>query len=243
VPVRLPARQKITCIPEVPVLVDPVKISFDSIARTYDEQRRQLIPCYDDFYRITTDLATGSLREPRVLDLGAGTGLMTWHLLQKQPDAACTLVDFSGEMLAVAKERFVGRTNVSYVIGDYRDCELGSGYDVIVSSLSIHHLDDPDKARLFSRLCGLLNDGGVFVNADQVRGASKTIEAEYQRRWKEKIAESDLPVAEKAAAFERMKMDKPAMLEDNLRWLRAGGFKDVDVYYKYYNFAVMAGRK
>lgn len=224
-------------------MVDPVKISFDSIARKYDLQRRQLIPCYDDFYHVTADLATGDGPAPHVLDLGAGTGLTTWHLLQKRPDAACTLVDFSGEMLAVAKERFAGRTNVSYVIGDYRDCELGSGYDVIVSSLSIHHLDDPDKARLYRRLCGLLNDGGICVNADQVRGASKAIEAEYQRRWKEKITESDLPAAEKAAVFERMKMDRPATLEDNLRWLRAGGFKDVDVYYKYYNFAVMAGRK
>lgn len=224
-------------------MVDPVKISFDSIARIYDEQRRQLIPCYDDFYRITTDLVTGNGPAPRVLDLGAGTGLMTWHLLFKMPGAKFTLVDFSGDMLAVAKERFAGRDNVHYLTGDYRDCDLGSSYDIIVSSLSIHHLDDPDKVRLYSRLCDLLNDGGVFVNADQVRGATKAVEAEYQRRWKEKIANSDLSAAEKAAAFERMKMDRPATLEDNLRWLRASGFKDVDVYYKYYPFAVMAGRK
>jgi tRNA (cmo5U34)-methyltransferase len=225
------------------VMVDPVKISFDSIVRKYDEQRRQLIPCYDDFYRITTDPATGNGPAPRVLGLGAGTGLTTWHLMQKKPGTSFTLVDFSGEMLVVAKERFAGLHNVRYVTGDYRDCDLGNGYDVIVSSLSVHHLDDPDKVSLYSRLCDLLNDGGVFVNADQVRGATKAVEAEYQRRWKEKIANSDISAAEKDAAFERMKMDRPATLEDNLRWLRASGFKDVDVYYKYYPFAVMAGRK
>jgi tRNA (cmo5U34)-methyltransferase len=224
-------------------MIDPVKISFDSIARKYDEHRRQLIPCYDDFYRVTTDLATGAGSEPRVLDLGAGTGLMTWHLLQKKPGATCILVDFSGEMLAVAKERFAGLSHIHYVTGDYRSCDLGSGYDVVVSSLSIHHLDDPDKERLYRRLYGLLKDGGVFVNADQVLGATPAIEADYQRRWKEKIAESGLSTAEKAAVFERMKMDRPATLEDNLRWLRGSGFRDIDVYYKYYNFAVMAGRK
>lgn len=224
-------------------MVDPVKISFDSIARKYDEQRRNLIPCYDDFYRITTDLSAVDRPGPRVLDLGAGTGLTTWHLLQKMPGAAFTLVDFSGEMLAVAKERFTGLCNVRYVTGDYRDCDLGTGYDVIVSSLSIHHLEDADKVRLYRRLYGLLKAGGVFVNADQVRGATAAIEAEYERQWKEKIADSDLSTAEKTAAFERMKMDRPAMLDDNLRWLRESGFKDVDVYYKYYTFAIMAGRK
>jgi tRNA (cmo5U34)-methyltransferase len=224
-------------------MADAVKISFDSIAENYDRQRRQLIPCYDDFYRITTDLATDGPPGPRVLDLGAGTGLMTWHILKKRPGAECTLVDFAEEMLNVAKKRFAGQSNVRYVTGDYRTVDLGTGYDIIVSSLSIHHLDDRDKEGLYHRLYGLLKDGGIFVNADQVLGATTAIEAEYQRRWKEKITESDLPANEKAAAFERMKMDRPATLEDNLRWLRDSGFRDVDVYYKYYTFAVMAGRK
>jgi tRNA (cmo5U34)-methyltransferase len=88
-----------------------------------------------------------------------------------------------------------------------------------------------------------LKDGGIFVNADQVLGATPAIEAEYQRRWREKILGSSLSGVEKSAALERMKMDRPATLADNLRWLRDCGFRDVDVFYKYYNFAVMAGRK
>jgi tRNA (cmo5U34)-methyltransferase len=146
-------------------------------------------------------------------------------------------------MLNVAKKRFAGRGNVSYVTGDYRTVDLGSGYDVIVSSLSIHHLDNRDKERLYCRLYGLLKEGGVFVNADEVLGATPDIEAGYQRQWREKITGSDLSDVEKAAALERMKMDRPATLEQNLRWLRDCGFRDVDVYYKYYPFAVMAGRK
>jgi tRNA (cmo5U34)-methyltransferase len=224
-------------------MVDEVKVSFDSIAGKYDEQRRQLIPCYDDFYRITTDLAVGCTSGLRVLDLGAGTGLMTWHILQKRPAAVCTLVDFAEEMLNVAKKRFAGQSNVSYITGDYRKVDLGSGYDVIVSALSIHHLDDRDKEHIYCRLFDLLKDGGIFVNADQVLGATAAIEEEYQRLWKEKIMTSDLSEVEKSAALARMKMDRPATLEDNLRWLRDCRFRDVDVYYKYYTFAVMAGRK
>jgi tRNA (cmo5U34)-methyltransferase len=224
-------------------MVDPLQASFDSIAQQYDEQRRNLIPCYDDFYGVATELATRGPPGPRVLDLGAGTGLMTWHILKKRPGAVCTLVDFAEEMLNVAKKRFAGHSNVSYVVGDYRNADLGSGYDVIVSSLSIHHLDNADKERLYCRLHGLLKEGGVFVNADEVLGATPDIEADYQRQLREKIMRSDLSDVEKAAAIERAKMDRPASLEDNLRWLRECGFRDVDVYYKYYTFAVMSGRK
>lgn len=224
-------------------MADPLQASFDSIARKYDTQRRNLIPCYDDFYGMATELATRGNPAPRVLDVGAGTGLMTQHILEKRPDAVCTLVDFAEEMLKIARQRFSGLANVRYVSGDYQDADMGSGYDVIVSALSIHHLDDPGKERLYRRLYGLLSDGGVFVNADQMLGATPGIEADYQRRWREKIMMSDIPDAEKTAAIGRMKMDRPATLADNLQWLRDAGFRDVDVYYKYYNFAVISGRR
>ncbi len=224
-------------------MTDPLQTSFDSIAKKYDAQRRNLIPCYDDFYGMATELATRGSPSPRVLDVGAGTGLMTQHILEKRPEAVCTLVDFAEEMLKIARQRFSGLANVQYVSGDYRNADLGSGYDVIVSALSIHHLDDPGKARLYRRLYGLLSDGGVFVNADQVLGATPGIEADYQRQWREKILASGLSGVEKAAVFERMKMDRPATLADNLQWLRDAGFRDVDVYYKYYNFAVISGRR
>jgi tRNA (cmo5U34)-methyltransferase len=37
--------------------------------------------------------------------------------------------------------------------------------------------------------------------------------------------------------------DRPAKLTDQLAWLAEVGFTDVDVLWKYYNFAVYDGRK
>ena len=37
--------------------------------------------------------------------------------------------------------------------------------------------------------------------------------------------------------------DRPAKLIDQLNWLVELGFSDVDVIWKYYNFAVYGGRK
>ncbi|MGZ7068563.1 MAG: class I SAM-dependent methyltransferase, partial [Methanobacterium sp.] len=64
-----------------------------------------------------------------------------------------------------------------------------------------------------------------------------------QKNWIQKIKENNFTGPEKDTAVERMKFDDPATLENNFKWLRNCGFKDVDIYYKYYNFCVFYGKK
>lgn len=60
-----------------------VKQAFDSSAREYDHLRRQLIPCFDDFYgMVVRQMPFDPSANAAVLDLGAGTGLLSGLLLQ-----------------------------------------------------------------------------------------------------------------------------------------------------------------
>lgn len=56
---------------------------FDLISQKYDNQRRFLIPCFDAFYesaaRALKENLPPSRRNIKILDLGAGTGLMTQY--------------------------------------------------------------------------------------------------------------------------------------------------------------------
>jgi tRNA (cmo5U34)-methyltransferase len=76
-----------------------------------------------------------------------------------------------------------------------------------------------------------------------VIGPTPDIDNSYQNNWLGKIEENNFTGPEKDTAIERMKFDKPATLKNNLKWLTDCGFKDVDVYYKYYNFCIFYGRK
>jgi len=220
-----------------------IKEAFDNIAQKYDSQRRQLIPCFDDFYEIAAQIACSDKPHPEIMDIGAGTGLLTKYVSMKFPEARFTLLDLSEEMLNVARQRFEGRSNFRYVAADYTRYEFESIYDIVISSLSIHHLEDAEKRRLYCHIYQALNDGGMFINADQVRGPTTECEDMYQRYWKDKILAGTLPACEIEAAFARMKMDRPATLANNLDWLIRCGFRDVDVYYKYFTFAVMLAKK
>lgn len=116
-------------------------------------------------------------------------------------------------------------------------------YEIVVPSLSIHHLTDIEKKELYARIYSILNQDGVFINADQVLGSTPFIEALYKRDWKFKVDNSGLSKDEIHSAYERTELDKMATLDEQLNWLKDIGFLDVDCIYKYYNFVVMFGRK
>lgn len=141
---------------------------FNLVAKEYDANRKKFIPCFDDYYGETTKFIAANIGTPkRVLDLGAGTGLLSYFWFGHFPKSEYVLVDIAGEMLEVAQKRFDELENVSYQILDYSKELPKEDFDVIVSALSIHHLEHEDKKELFTRIYDKLPEGGVFINYDQ----------------------------------------------------------------------------
>lgn len=220
-----------------------VKQQFDAISKKYDEQRRQLIPCFDDFYKLPINAIDYPGATPRILDIGSGTGLFASFLLEKYPHADFTLIDFSENMLDVARARFAGRENFEYIAADYTKHCFNDGFDIIISALSIHHLSALEKEALYAKCFSLLNEGGVFVNADQVLSPYPDLETMFYSRIWAFVQASGLPASEIEKARERVKLDDPSTLADQLFWLKKAGFKEADCIYKYYSFCVMFARK
>ena len=226
-------------------MANTVQHAFDLAAEDYDRTRRRLVPGFDDFYRAAIDL----IQFPResslkVLDLGAGTGLMAAFIAYSFPNARITMVDISNEMLERARARFeLAGPRFRFEVSDYGVDRIQEKYDAIVSALSIHHLSDEQKRALFKRIHGALNDDGVFVNAEQFRCATPERHKFHHERWLTRVRELGVDDRDLAAALERMKFDRAATLEDQLEWMREAGFRDIDCAYKNLIFAVYCGLK
>jgi len=224
-----------------------VQAAFDAAAREYDRTRRQLIPCFDDFYQTVIDrLPFASGDAPRVLDLGAGTGLLAAKILAAHPSADVTLVDVAEAMLAQARERLsraaeAGRAH--FVVSDLAQAEFPGSFDAIVSALAIHHVEAASKRDLFGRVHRALRPGGVFLNADQVRGSTPRLEAIHKAAWLAQVKERGVSAADLAAAQERMELDQTDTLEAQLAWLTEAGLRDVGCFFQHYMFAVFGGFK
>ncbi|OEH93593.1 class I SAM-dependent methyltransferase [Bacillus solimangrovi] len=220
-----------------------IKDSFNSHAKNYDEERTKLIPCFKKFYSTAVELVQIHEEPLTILDLGAGTGLLTSMLLERYPTAHYTLIDLSEKMLNVAKKRFEGNNNITYKVADYTTVEGQNQYDVVVSSLSIHHLSDDQKEKLYHNVFNSLKSGGIFVNADQVLGETDNLNQQYKQNWQQRIENTNLTTEQLQAAYERTKLDQMSTLSQQLNWLKAAGFVDVDCVFKEYSFAVLFGKK
>jgi tRNA (cmo5U34)-methyltransferase len=222
---------------------DDIKAKFGAIAREYDQQRRMLIPCFEDFYTCIVQCIAYCKKPLKILDIGTGTGLLSSFIYEKYQESDYTLIDISVEMIGQAKKRFSGLKNFSYIIDDYANYTFTGKFDVIVSSLSIHHLEDTEKELLYSSIFKILEPGGVFINGDQFLCRNSLVEDSIHVKWKAQIEGSGLSEREVIAAFERMKMDKPATVEKNIEWLEKAGFSQVELMYKYYIFGVLCAMK
>jgi tRNA (cmo5U34)-methyltransferase len=223
-------------------MTDSARKTFAAHAPGYDEPRRRLVPPYDAFYGTAVEALSQLGGAPkRILELGAGTGLLSMMVANAQPDAELVLTDGAAPMLERAAAVLGDRA--SYHVCDLRDPLPGDGFCAIVSALAIHHLDDADKRDLFARIHAALKPGGAFVNAEQVLAPTPWLE-ETDRRWhRETSAALGTTPEEWAAAEERMSHDRCATVEDQLAWLRAAGFADADCLFKQRRFAVLFARR
>jgi tRNA (cmo5U34)-methyltransferase len=209
--------------------------AFDAAVGYYDDWIRKALPGYDDLFSTATSLIPfESDREFDVLDLGAGTGLFSKHVVDAFPNARFTLVDVAEKLLDSARLRFAElRSQFAYVTADYRSIEPPPQHDVVVSSLSIHHLTDEEKRDLFRRVHRLVREGGVFLNVDQIRAESPQMEELYRARWLEHVRRQGATERQIAESLDRRRaFDHDALLGDQLRWLREAGFTSADCVYK-----------
>lgn len=214
---------------------------FDTTASTYDKDRSRLIPGCDAFYRWALDLIPAGAKH--IVDLGAGSGLLSALVRDRFPNARIHLIDFSGPMLELARSRLGDDPRITFEQADYVAAALPEKVCAVVSSLSIHHLNDSGKQAIFRKAHAALLPRGVFVNAEQVAGPTAELEERYKALWLKQVRQAGATEEQIEASLYRQREDRCASVEDQLRWMREAGFADADCWYKDNRFAVMAGRR
>lgn len=97
------------------------------------------------YRRVVADIAATSLPVGAVvLDVGTGPGLLPSAIADVCPELSVVGVDLAPEMVARARERTGGTGRLRFEVADVAALPFPDGsVDLVVSSLSVHHWDDP----------------------------------------------------------------------------------------------------
>lgn len=226
--------------------MDPVLKHFEEEAHEYDQIILRLIPYYPQMLDALLGVIPFDSAAPiRVLDLGCGTGTISRKVLESFSNARVTCLDAAANMITMARAKLAEYPHTRFQVADFNDYAFDESYDVIVSSLALHHLvSDQSKIGFYRKIFDALNPNGVFYNADVVLASRASVQELYIRKWKEFMRRqvSDEEIEHKWMVTYATE-DRPARLIDHLDWLKQIGLHDLDVIWKYYNFTVYGGSK
>jgi tRNA (cmo5U34)-methyltransferase len=162
----------------------------------YDEVMRE-IPGFNELQRQVA-AATEGLAVERMLELGTGTGVTARAVRAVHPGALLVGIDESATMLAEAK-----LDSAELLVQRIEDPLPPGPFDLVFSSLAVHHLDADGKRDLFGRVCSVLRPDGRIVLGDVV--------------VPERPEDAVTPITPE--------YDLPDRVPDLLAWLQEAGFQ------------------
>ena len=210
-------------------------------------------PTFSRFLEYFYDFHFKDKKNTALLDLGAGDGTMVSRLLEKHSPRV-TITDGSPDMIEASKKKLAPFENIEFVCTSFEDMLSSNmelpNFDLIISSLAIHHLTRPDKNRLYKYIYDHLNSGGHFINMDVMLSPSAQLEDWYLDIRKKRSLEIKEMLNSRSFADDFIKRHKDTdhhkkmdSLLDQLSDIKEIGFTEVDCYFKHGMFAIYGGKK
>ena len=190
------------------------------------------------------------------LELGCGTGFFTASFFKLYPEIFGVMIDGSPEMLKIAKEKLGLDSSRSIFICRLLEAidpstDLKRSFDVVFSALTIHHLDNEDKIKIFKLAYQTLNTKGAFILFDIFKTyykpsdelleylACRYIQAQLKKRLDidfelEELTIQNIIINDRNSKLEEG--DHEMSIHDHLQALEQIGYGPITVFYQESNF-------
>ena len=211
-------------------------------AAVFEDMLDRSVPGYREIQRMIVELAGDfGVEGTNVYDLGCSTGTTIRNLDTIPQQFRFVGVDSSEAMLAKAEEAFKATPLAhpySLVCRNLNEGIQVEEASVVVMSLTLQFVRPLYRERALRSIVDGLHHDGCLILVEKVVGEDSLLNRlfiEHYHAFKQRNGYSEIEIAKKREALENVLL--PYRLNENVELLRHCGFRAVDVFFKWYNFA------
>jgi len=224
---------------------------FDSkVAKVFDDMLIRSVPFYIEVQRMFVELAAHFVQKDTcVYDLGCSTGTTIISLMKLLKDRSIKFVavDKSKPMLDKTKKNVYSlgdKKRLKLVERDLNDGINVEDASVVMINWTLQFVRPLYRDTLMKQIYnGLVKDGIVIISEKTLVRPSllNRLYIDFYYNFKRRNGYSNMEIAQKREALENVLI--PYRIEENVELLERNGFKCVDVFFRWYNFACFVGIK
>ncbi len=219
------------------------------VAEVFDNMLDRSVPFYQTVIAATAELirqmaAPGSC----VFDLGCSTGSTLLELARLLPDMELRFVGIDNAPAMLDKARRKREMFCKGAVIEFREQDITiadlTGADVILCNYTLQFIRPMLRQQFVNRLHHVLPAGGMVVISEKVISHHSILNRtfiEMYHEFKRKQGYSELEIAAKREALENILI--PFSVQENTDLLLTSGFKEVETFFRWVNFASFIGLK
>ncbi|MCG3200518.1 MAG: Carboxy-S-adenosyl-L-methionine synthase [Gammaproteobacteria bacterium] len=223
---------------------------FDqTTAAVFDNMVSRSVPFYDEMQRMTGELAADfAVDGTDLYDLGCSTATTLMYLDPVvSPGVRFVGVDNSADMLDKAREKIEAhgvRRSYELRLADLNKELVVENASVVVMNLTLQFVRPLYRERVVRHVFEGLQDQGCLILVEKQTISDSLLNRLFIRYYydmKRRNGYSETEIAQKREALENVLI--PYRPEENREMLRSVGFKYVEEFFRWYNFAGLVAVK
>jgi len=213
------------------------------VVTVFDDMVVRSVPFYEEIHRMIAELTRDfAVKNTNVYDLGCSTGATLINLDKALPQNIHFVgIDNSDEMLksceANLKAAGVER-KVSYQNQDLNSDFQLTDPSVVIFCLTLQFLRPLNREKIIRKIYDSLPENGVVILIEKIlteHSICNRLFIEHYYQFKKRNGYNEIEISKKRESLENVLV--PYKLSENEELLTSSGFRFIEVFFKWYNFA------
>ena len=222
----------------------------EEVAEVFEDMLSRSVPFYSELQNMVSDLVCSfSIDNTNIYDLGCSTGTTMLQVLSRKDLRNIKIIglDYSQPMLDLAKRKLKDNypgDNYEFLLSDLNGDISISNSSAVIMLLTLQFVRPLRRQFLIKKIYDGLLEGGCLIIIEKTiseNGLLNKLFIDYYYDFKKRNGYSELEISQKREALENILV--PYSLNENLELLSDSGFRNPEVFFKWYNFTGIIGVK